>query len=96
MIAIDLNHPNRALWKEIVAERPETIDNAVLVGGKLLVSYMKDAHSTARLYHSDGRFIQDVTLPGLGTASWGRGRTKSNRTLLLLRDLHLAEIDIPL
>jgi prolyl oligopeptidase len=77
VIAIDLNHADRRQWKEIVAEKPETIDSAVLAGGKLLVSYMKDAHSAARLYTSDGRFLHDVLLPGLGTASWSAAEQKA-------------------
>jgi prolyl oligopeptidase len=77
VIAIDLNHPDRQHWKEIVAEKPETIDTVILAGGKLLVSYMKDAHSAAKLYSSDGRFLRDVSLPGLGTAYWSSAEQKA-------------------
>jgi prolyl oligopeptidase len=49
VIAMDMEHPERANWKEIVPERAETLDGAQMADGKLLLSYMKDAHSAARL-----------------------------------------------
>ena len=43
MIAMDMEHPERANWKEIVPERAETLDSAQIADGKLLLSYMKGA-----------------------------------------------------
>ena len=74
VIAIDLDHSDRAHWKEIVPERPETLDNAQIADGKLLVSYMKDAHSAARLMSLDGKNAEDIAMPGFGTAAWSGAR----------------------
>lgn len=70
IVAIDLLHPERANWKQIVAESADTLDEAQLVDGKLLLSYMKDAHSTARLAALTGTPLSEIQLPGLGTAGW--------------------------
>jgi prolyl oligopeptidase len=74
VIAMDLDHPERANWKEIVPERAETIDNTQIAGGKLLVSYMKDAHSAARLVTLDGKPVAEIAMPGIGSASWSPAR----------------------
>ena len=74
VIAMDLEHPERANWKEIVPERAETLDSAQIAGGKLLLSYMKDAHSAARLVSLDGKTSQDIAMPGIGTAGWSGAR----------------------
>jgi prolyl oligopeptidase len=74
VIALDLEHPERANWKEIVPERAETLDNAQIADGKLLVSYMKDAHSAARLLTLDGKAITEIAMPGIGTAAWSGAR----------------------
>jgi prolyl oligopeptidase len=74
VIAIDLQHPDRANWKQIIAERPETLDSVQLVDGKLLLSYMKDAHSVAQLVALDGKPITEIQMPGLGTAGWSAAR----------------------
>ncbi|HEX5226523.1 MAG TPA: prolyl oligopeptidase family serine peptidase, partial [Bryobacteraceae bacterium] len=61
-------------WKEIVPERAETLDNAEIADGKLLLSYMKDAHSAARLVSLDGKKSEDIAMPGFGTAAWSSAR----------------------
>jgi prolyl oligopeptidase len=76
VIAMDLQQPDRAHWKEIVPEHEETLESPQIAGGRLLLPYMKDAHSAARLVTLDGKPVtldgkaSEVQLPGLGTAEW--------------------------
>jgi prolyl oligopeptidase len=74
IIAIDLARPDRAHWKEIVPQQAETLDTAQLAAGKLLLAYMKDAHSTARLANLEGKTLAEVEMPGLGSATWMSAR----------------------
>ncbi len=74
VIAIDLEHPDRAHWKEIVPQREETLDSVQMADGKLLLSYMKDAHSLARVVSLEGKPIVDIAMPGIGTAEWSPAR----------------------
>jgi prolyl oligopeptidase len=74
VITVDLEHPECANWKEIVPERAETLDSAQIADGKLLLSYMKDAHSTARLVTLDGKAVAEIAMPGIGTAEWSGAR----------------------
>jgi prolyl oligopeptidase len=76
VIAMDLQQPDRAHWKEIVPERAETLDDAHIAGGRLLLSYMKDAHSAARLVTLDGKPVAEIDMPGLGTAEWSPARLR--------------------
>jgi prolyl oligopeptidase len=76
VIAMDLRQPDRAHWKEIVPEREETLDDAHIAGGRLLLSYMKDAHSAARLVTLEGKPVAEIQLPGLGTAVWSPSRIR--------------------
>ncbi|MCC6406813.1 MAG: S9 family peptidase, partial [Planctomycetes bacterium] len=68
VIAIDVAKPERANWREIVAERAETLQSVSLVGGRLVCNYLADAHSKVLIHALDGRFEREVALPGLGTA----------------------------
>ena len=70
VVAIDLDHPARAAWKEIVPEQRETLDTAILSGRQILVSYLKDAHAAAAVYSLDGKARREVALPGIGAAVW--------------------------
>jgi prolyl oligopeptidase len=74
VIAMDLEHPERANWKEIVGERAETLDGAQIADGKLLLAYLKDAHSAARLVALDGKTVAEIAMPGIGTADWSGAR----------------------
>jgi prolyl oligopeptidase len=74
VIAMDIEHPERANWKEIVPERPETLESAQIADGKLLLSYMKDAHSAARLVTLDGKAVAEIAMPGIGAAEWSGAR----------------------
>jgi prolyl oligopeptidase len=74
VIAIDLEHPERANWKEIVPQREEILDSVQMAGGKLLLSYMKNAYSLARMVTLDGKTVAEVAMPGIGTAEWSAAR----------------------
>jgi prolyl oligopeptidase len=75
VVGIDLAHPDRAHWRSIVPEGPDTLDLATLVGGELIVHRLRDAHSVVQRYSLQGRLLGDVVLPGLGTASGFQGHS---------------------
>jgi prolyl oligopeptidase len=69
VIAIDLLHPERERWRELVPERDAALDEASAVGGHILLSYLRDAHSELRVHATDGGLVRTQELPGLGTAT---------------------------
>jgi prolyl oligopeptidase len=69
VISIDLQQPDMP-WRTVVQQETDTMETAILAGGKLVCSFLHDAHSTARIYGLDGRALRDIALPGLGHADW--------------------------
>jgi prolyl oligopeptidase len=70
VMAADPKAPAIAKWKEVVPERADsTLDAVAIVGGKLALSYLKNAASTLELRGLDGKAIREVALPGIGTTS---------------------------
>lgn len=67
VIAVDVKQPDRASWKEIVPQQEATLESAVMGDGKLILSYLKDAHSVVRLESLDGHAGPEIQLPGLGS-----------------------------
>ncbi|MBM7116642.1 prolyl oligopeptidase family serine peptidase [Archangium primigenium] len=60
---------------ELIAEREDgTLNDAALLGGHLLVTYLVDAKTEIRRHRLDGTPDGTVALPGLGTAGGFRGR----------------------
>ncbi|MBV8117759.1 MAG: S9 family peptidase, partial [Candidatus Eremiobacteraeota bacterium] len=77
LVAIDLRSPNR--MRTIVAASKYALQSASAVGGRLILSYLADAHSMVRVFDEQGLPIRDVSLPGLGTTV-GFGGFSSDRT----------------
>ncbi len=77
VVSIDLRHP--AAIHTVVPEARWALQGASDVGHRLILSYLADAHSLVKVYDPSGRFVRDVALPGLGSAS-GFGGFASDRT----------------
>jgi prolyl oligopeptidase len=68
ILAIDTRHPARGRWQPIVAEGPNAIQGADLVGHQLIVTTLKDAHHAVAAYDLHGKKLRDVAIPGIGSA----------------------------
>lgn len=78
VVLVDPRSPAPANWKTIIAERPENLSSVSSAGGKLFLSYMKDVTSRVYVHDLNGKFLSEVKLPGLGTAS-GFGGLKEDK-----------------
>ncbi|HVT71992.1 MAG TPA: prolyl oligopeptidase family serine peptidase [Lacunisphaera sp.] len=67
IIAIDLDHPARTEWRELVPEAPDVIESSIVAGDRFVVNYLHDAHSRVRTFDFDGKPAGEIALPGLGT-----------------------------
>ena len=74
VVLFDPANPAEANWKDIIPEKPEPLDIASAVGGKLFVTYLKDVAARAYVYSLDGKLENEIALPGLGTVGGFGGR----------------------
>ncbi|MFN0242122.1 MAG: prolyl oligopeptidase family serine peptidase [Planctomycetota bacterium] len=74
VIAIDLAQPTREHWRAVVPQTAETIESALVAGGRIVVCYMKDAFNELRVFERDGRAHDTLALPGLGSVATITGR----------------------
>ena len=56
-------------FTDIIPERAEVLERARIVGNRLILSYLKDAASTAEVVSLDGKPVQRIELNAIGTAS---------------------------
>ncbi|HEY8377475.1 MAG TPA: prolyl oligopeptidase family serine peptidase, partial [Nannocystis sp.] len=83
IVAVDVAKKNAgdpATWKTLIPEVPETLRGASHVGGKLIVSYLKDARSEIRVHALTGKLERTVELPGLGSVHGFGGRAQDSET----------------
>jgi prolyl oligopeptidase len=64
----DAARPQRELWTEIVPEAKEAvIEDLRLLGGHLVLGYLKDATSRLEVRTLDGARVRELVLPALGS-----------------------------
>lgn len=80
LVGINIHHPERSQWKEIIPQTKETLQNVNYVNRQFIAVYLKDAHTAVKIHAQDGRFLSEVSLPGLGTAGGFGGRSDDTET----------------
>jgi prolyl oligopeptidase len=74
VVAIDVERPKAADWKELIPEAEETIDTWVgvaSIGKRFLVGYLRDARLAVKVFDLEGRFQYDLRLPWIGSVWTG-------------------------
>ncbi|MBN8500996.1 MAG: S9 family peptidase, partial [Sphingomonadales bacterium] len=81
VVKVDLSRGvERASFEDVIAERPETLERAQIVGNRLILNYLKDASSTAEVVALDGKPVRQISLNAIGTASGFGGRPGDSET----------------
>lgn len=78
LVLINPDKPKPENWKTIIPEKDEVLGGASLVGGRIIVQYMKDATSRAHIHDYEGNYISEVNLPGIGSLSGFSGKKEDN------------------
>ncbi len=68
LLKVDPAKPERKAWKEIVPQSEATLERANVVGGRLALTYLRNAASELELRDLEGKPLRKVALPGIGTS----------------------------
>ncbi len=74
ILEVDLAHPSRDRWREVVPEGEAVIESFSLAGGKIFVNALQNVVSTVRVYSQGGKLERTIGFPALGSVSAIRGR----------------------
>jgi prolyl oligopeptidase len=70
VLRADPSSPDRTSWKEIVPEAADAVlEGASVVGGRLALSYLRNAASEIEIRTLEGKPVRTVALPGIGSSS---------------------------
>lgn len=70
----------------VIPEARFSADEVSIVGRKIIVQYLQDAHSLVRVFDLNGKVQYDVQLPGLGTALGFTGDVQDAETFFAYTD----------
>ena len=73
LVSIDLDRAG-AQWSDVVREGADKLEQASIVGTRLILSYLKDATTRAVIVDLAGKPAREISLAEIGTASGFRGR----------------------
>lgn len=74
VVAATVGDSARARWRTIIPEGPDVISGVLLVGDRLVTTYLVDVQSRVRLFDLAGTLQREVPLPDVGTADNLSGR----------------------
>ena len=66
LVLFDSGKP-KADWRNIIAEKEDVLQEAVMADNLIIALYMKDASSQLKVFTKKGEFLYDIPLPGIGT-----------------------------
>ncbi len=72
VVAVNVDEPG--MPRELIAQGEDAIERVHLVGNRLAVVTLHDAHHQLTIFELDGRRVAEVALPGVGTIGSMSGR----------------------
>ena len=78
LVLMDPAKPEAINWKTIIPEREDVLESVNYSGNVLVSSYMQNATSKSFVYSLDGKFLHEMSLPGIGTLAGFNGKKGDN------------------
>jgi prolyl oligopeptidase len=91
IMRVDLDHPDREHWKEVVPESDAAIQSFSPGGGKLLVRYIRNAFSQVKIFDADGAPAGELPLPGIGSVPGISSRWESDEVFFSFESFNVPE-----
>ncbi len=78
VVSVDMANPSQRNWTEVIPERVDVLNDASVVGGHIVASYLKNAHSTVLMYSLDGKFEREIKFPPMATVEGPLGMSNAS------------------
>ena len=80
VITIDPKNPKKENWKDFIPEQEGVLRGISIAGGKIIASYMEDAHSKIKIFNLKGEYLYDLDNSEIGTIRGFSGKIDDNET----------------
>lgn len=67
IVAVDMDNPDPANWRDIIPQSDDVIAFAGVMNHQFVIVYLHDACHQIKIYDLDGKFVRDVPLPAAGS-----------------------------
>jgi prolyl oligopeptidase len=69
LYAVEYDHPERKLWREVIPEKKDVLDDVTILRGELVASYLHDASTRLERFTLGGKSLGAIALPSIGSAT---------------------------
>lgn len=76
-------------WREIIPMGDGIIDSLLPAGGKLIVHYLENAMSVAKIFDTNGTHVRDISFPAIGSFGGSSGRWESTELFFRYSSFHM-------
>jgi len=80
LMLVETKNPAIDNWQVLIPEKPEVMNNASIIGGKIFASYLKDASTHIFEHDLAGNLEKEIELPALGSAGGFGGKKEDTLT----------------
>ncbi|MGK7879905.1 MAG: prolyl oligopeptidase family protein [Crocosphaera sp.] len=80
IIAITIDNSKQEKWQEIIPENNQALKGVGILNNQFICNYLQDAKSAIKIHDLQGKFIRDVSLPGIGSAGGFNGKKEDTET----------------
>jgi len=70
IMTADLHHPGIGDWKELIPEQENPLGGLSVINKQLFLTFQKDVFDHSYIYSLDGKLIQEVKLPSVGSVGF--------------------------
>jgi prolyl oligopeptidase len=89
LMRVDLDHPERANWRETIPTSDSVMEGFSLVGGNVYVQFLDQVRSRVTVYDPTGKKLRDIQFPALGTVSGIGGEWKQHEAFYSFSSYHI-------
>lgn len=79
VVKVDALAPQKG-WTDVIPESAATLSSVSFLNNQFVLNYMKDAATEIKIYETNGKFVRDVKLPGIGSAGGFNGKREDSET----------------
>ncbi|MBV6627411.1 MAG: S9 family peptidase [Rivularia sp. (in: Bacteria)] len=83
VISINIQKPEPQNWQEIIPQNQETLESVGTINNQFVAEYLKDARSQIIIYETNGDFVREVELPGIGSVGGFNGKRTDTETFYI-------------
>ena len=70
LMVADIKKPTLKDWEELIPESESVLSSVEIIGGKLFLTYDKNASNHAYVYNLKGKQLHEINLPSLGSVGF--------------------------